>query len=73
MAKKQLEFDIESVCDEYMDVEDGEYKPKQECEHSLVFMHPGLGKHDVYKCTKCNETITKMWNDTGTTTYKDRV
>jgi hypothetical protein len=27
----------------------------------------------VYQCSKCKKTMTKLWNDSATTTYKDRV
>lgn len=75
MAKKQLEIDIESACDEYMggDFPEEVIDVVDVCEHSFVFLHPGMGKHDVYQCSKCKKTMTKMWNDSATTTYKDRV
>lgn len=31
------------------------------CEHNLVFMFPGQGKFDIYKCTKCLARVTIDW------------
>jgi hypothetical protein len=68
------DFDTDDFIGEIEDISfDNENKTILNCEHSLTFKHPGFGRYDVYYCEKCKNHINKMWNETGTTTYKDRV
>ena len=73
MSKQQIEEDLhERVedCEEFEDV----VVATPKCNHDQIrFLYPGSGKHDVYQCLICKQTFTEAWNETGTTTYKDRV
>ena len=73
MTRKQIEEDLHDCAEEYTDFEE-EVKVAPKCNHDLIrFLYPGSGKHDVYQCLVCKSTFTEAWNETGTTTHKDRV
>ena len=63
----------EFYIDDYSNEDFNEKEKKQSCEHQLKYLYPGQGRYDVYKCDKCNETITKLWNESSSLSYKDRI
>ena len=73
MTRKQIEEDLHGCVEEYTDFEE-EVKVTSKCNHDQIrFLYPASGKQDVYECLICRKTLSKLWNETGTTSYKDRV
>lgn len=83
MTRKQIEEDLHDCVEEYIDFEidfeEGcrpaeEVKVVQSCPHlKYKFCFPAGRRHDVYSCVECGHVIYKSWDETATTTYKDRV
>jgi hypothetical protein len=67
---RQLSTDTDEYMDNFFDGSNSEiiHDEPSTCNHQLFFAHAGQGRYDVYICSIC----AKSWNDTGTTTYKDR-
>jgi hypothetical protein len=64
----------EEYCDDYDGLETSDVEHiVPVCDHAWKFFNVGQGHYDNYICTQCHATMTKQWNETGTTTYKDRV
>ena len=79
MSKKQIEADLHDCAEEYIDVEEERQPVKSAeatptCPHlKYKFCFPAGRHHDVYSCVECGHVIYKSWDETATTTYKDRV